>query len=1184
MLLGIIGFEWRYVTRRITFAATAAVFALLGFVLAATGFGAQDIHVNSPYAVAYATAFLSLSSVFALTVLVAPSLLRDTEHQMGEIVYATSVTKTQYLVGRLVGSFLAVCTAFAFGIGGMMAGLLRHEPERIAAFDLGSYLGAFAVLALPSMAFVAALLFTLAALTRSTLATYVGGVGVYVLYFVAALLTNSPLMAASGPVSAQEMAVAALVDPFGLSAFFEQTHHWTAAERDVRSVSLTGNLLLNRVLWTTAAVLLVALAHRLFAFRVPGSGRRAPAPAPLPSEQGDAYRPAQVHAGTAWPAVLSAIRLEFRALLRSWPFLAILILWVGTAGIQIFENVRRAEFGSALLPTTGLILRHLDRPLLLFGLLVIVFFSGELVWRERTVRVAEIVDTTPASNALFFVSKALALLLLVGVLIAVAIGVGVTVQVASGYRPIEPGLHASLFYFGGLPLALFAVLALLIQTLAPNRYAGMLATLVAALLLPLGAPGSPDHPLLRYAAGGTVQYSEMNGFGPTAVLFTALMAYWTAFAGLLAFLTYGAWRRGSDTRLLLRLRALPRRWGTWARVAVSGCAVAFVLTGSALFHQLTLLNSYETAEDRAAWKATYERTYKAIEALPHPELTHLTAALDLHPEERRYRLYGRYQLENRTSAPITSFWAIVPRGVRIAALTVDGRPPVRVDARFSMHEFDVPLAPGARVELAFDLAVERRGATSDVEHDILDNGSFIMGPSVLPTLGYRRGYELTDEAERRRQGLPERTVPPVQEPDLTTFELTVSTPGDQLAVAPGIVRETWEKDGRRLTRFSVDHPVQPLFVVSAARYTVTRARHGSIDIEVLHHPAHGANVGRILEAATRTLEYCTTQFGPYPFPQLRIAEVPGYDGRFGALALPGVVYFTEDRGFLTDLRDEGRIDIVTKRTAHEVAHQWWGHQVIPPGAPGSSAIVETLARYSELMVLKERYGEASLRPVLQVELGKYLSGRTGEEEVPLDRVEEQAWLSYAKGALVMTALQELIGEARVNGALRALVEQAKSGGPAPTARDLIEHLRRATPAEHHALLDEWWSQTVLYDLSVTSATATRLPDGRYRVDAKLDATKAAVREGQETALAMDDSLEVAIYAEYPNGSATSPPPLATIRHVISGPTELSLIVDRLPGYIAIDPRLRRIDRNPNDNVRKLEEPPAPRLAQELRPR
>ena len=149
---------------------------------------------------------------------------------------------------------------------------------RGAPFHAAPYLWAFLVFALPSMAFVAALLFAIAALTRSTLATYIGGVVVYVLYFAAAVLAGSPLLASSGPVSAREMAVAALADPFGLSALFEQTHYWTAAERDVRPLALSGSLLANRLLWSAAALALMAVAHRVFAFRVTAPGRRPEEP------------------------------------------------------------------------------------------------------------------------------------------------------------------------------------------------------------------------------------------------------------------------------------------------------------------------------------------------------------------------------------------------------------------------------------------------------------------------------------------------------------------------------------------------------------------------------------------------------------------------------------------------------------------------------------------------------------------------------------------------------------------------------------------------------------------------------------------------------------------------------------------------------------------------------------------
>lgn len=1166
MLTGIVGFEWRYATRRISFALAAALLALMGFALGATGFGSDDIHVNAPYAVAHATGFLSLVSVFALTVLVAPAVLKDTEHHMAEIVYATAVTKTQYLLGRFAGSLLAASTAFAFGMLGLALGALRHEPARLGPFDLVHYLWPFVILGLPTLLFVGAFLFAVAALTRSALATYVAGAIVYVLYLVTALLTNSPLLASSGPTTTAEMAFAALVDPFAISAFFEQTHYWTAAERGVLRLGLTGPLLVNRLLWAGAAALIMALTHRLFAFRVATPSHHAEDvedASPVPRSD---YRPVAVERVAAWPAILSATRMEIRTLRRSWPFAALLVLWVGSAGIELSENVRSAEFGTALLPTTGLLIGHLGRPLLLFGLLLLVYFTAELVWRERTVGVAEVVDATPASSAVFLVSKAAALSTMVGLLIAVAIVVGVLFQLVHGYRDFEPALYLSLFYFSGLPLVLFAMLALLVQTLSPNRHAGMLLTLVAALFLPLGAPGGPDHPLLRFATGVPVPYSAMNGFSPAAVSFAAFMAYWSALAGLLAFATYGLWRRGTDARLLPRIGAMPRRVGRPARLAALGGGILFTALGGVLYRQTNIVNAYETPEERAAWKAAYERAYGAVERMPQPEIAHIRAEVDLFPEEQRFRVRGRYRLENRTGETLRKVWASVRRDIRSATLTLDGRPPARVDAAFRMLTFDVDMAPGAQAEFGFDVTLDRRGVTASPAHDVVQNGTFVLGPMFQPALGYRRGYQLEDRDERRRHGLGDPTTPPHREPDLTTYELVISTPADQIVVAPGVLRETWEKDGRRFARFVAERPVQPILAFASARYAVERSRHGAVDVEVLHHPAHRGNVGRILEAATRSLDYFGKHFGPYPYPALRIAEIPAYDDRFAGFALPGVFYFTEDRGFLTDTRDERRIDIVTKRTAHEIAHQWWGHQVVPPDGPGASAVVETLARYSELLILKERYGAEALRPVLQVELDRYLSGRTGEAEVPLDRADDEGYLSYAKGALVMMALHDLIGEEGVNGALRSLLAQSASGGRAPTAADLVEALRRATPVEQRHLVDEWLSQVVLYDLRVVSAKAHPLPDGRYRVEARIEASRSAVGDGAETPLPMHEALDVAVYAEDPSAGR---PPLSMERHLIEGPTSLSVVVEGKPAYVAIDPMVRRIDRNPDDNLKPV---------------
>ncbi len=1185
---GIFLFEWRYHTRRLTFAVAAAFFTLFGFILAAQAYTAEGVHLNAPYTIANAIGLLSLVSVFVLMLFSAQALLRDGEHRMAEIIWATSVTKGQYLFGRFAGSLAAAVTAMAGALVGMVAGawMIPHDPARLGAFDALDYLWSFVVLALPNFFLVAAVLFAVAAWTRSTLATYVAGVFLYILYFVTALFTNSPLLASASPPTPEGLAFAALVDPFGLSAVFEQTHYWSVAERNTQRLALTGSLLLNRVVWMAVGCLLLGVVYRLFAFRLREGGKKAGVESQAPERRPTSgLRPAPVVAGGWgwWRALASTLRLEMGLAVRGWPFAVLLILWVGILAMETFARFRTAEYGTVLLPTTGLLIGGLGEPLRVVGFLLLVFYSAELVWRERAVHVEEIVDATPASSGVFLVAKAAALALLIGILTLVAILLAIVFQLWSGTVAVDLGLYASLFYFSAAPLVLVAVLTVVLQVLSPNRYIGMLFSVAAFLVLFLGV-GGLEEPLLRYGVVPEVPYSALNGFSPAAGSFAGFLAYWGSCAGLLLWLAYGLWQRGFDTGLLARLRALPGRWRGRSRAgATLFLTLLPVVTGGLLFHQTHRVNAYESSEALLDWKAAYEQQYRPLETLPQPTPVAIETAVDLYPAERRYRVRGRYHLENRGDQPVEAVWLAVRRDItRVTTLEVAGSPPGEVDARFGMYAFPLaqPLAPGATTEMTFDLTVERRGATADgPDHGIVGNGSFLLSTFFLPTVGYRQSYELRDPEARRERGLAEYARPTTLEgidaggaqegQPRVQFETTISTAGDQTAMAPGTLVDAWEEGGRRFFRYRTAQPVTPIFGFVSARYAVARALAGEVEVEVYYHPEHGRNVETYLQAAVASLEYCSTQFGSYSHDSLRIVEIPAYWQQFAGLALPGMIYMVEDRGFLTDLSAPGRIDIVTKRIAHEVAHQWWGHQLSPANLPGASALVETPARYTELMVLKEVYGEAAIPPALAVEMDRYLSGRGSGDEPALYDVGNQGHIAYAKGALVMIALRDLLGETAVNAAWASLLADKPNPLDQATTQDLLEAFHRVAPVEHHALMDQWWREVVLYDLRIEAATVAPLPDGRFEVTAKIAAGKEAVRDGEVVSLPLDEVLEFALFAEHPNGRSDAANVLVADRRRVTGDGELTWVVDEVPGYIGIDPQLRRIDRNGVDNVRKV---------------
>ena len=248
-------------------------------------------------------------------------------------------------------------------------------------------------------------------------------------------------------------------------------------------------------------------------------------------------------------------------------------------------------------------------------------------------------------------------------------------------------------------------------------------------------------------------------------------------------------------------------------------------------------------------------------------------------------------------------------------------------------------------------------------------------------------------------------------------------------------------------------------------------RQGAVGIELYYHPDHAANVEHMLDTAAAALDVMQSRFGPYPHHQLRIVEIPSYWPMAG-YALPETVYIREDRGFLTDARDPDRPDLVARRVAHEVAHQWFGHRVHAANVEGASMIVESLAKYSELLIVERMRGREQVRQLLEIELDRYLSGRAGETyaEVPLYKVDDQPYLFYNKAAVVLFAIRDLLGEEAMDRAIRALMRE-----PRPTSADLVRHLRAVADAGQGALIDQWTREIVLYDLRVDAVRATAAP-------------------------------------------------------------------------------------------------------------
>lgn len=323
-----------------------------------------------------------------------------------------------------------------------------------------------------------------------------------------------------------------------------------------------------------------------------------------------------------------------------------------------------------------------------------------------------------------------------------------------------------------------------------------------------------------------------------------------------------------------------------------------------------------------------------------------------------------------------------------------------------------------------------------------------------------------------------------------------------------------------------------------------------------------------------SIDLFESEFSPFQFSQARILEFPAYETF--AQSFAGTVPFSEGIGFIIRRDDPDKIDVVTYVTAHEIAHQWWAHQLIGADKQGSEMLAESFAQYSALLVLEKMLGRDQVRRFLKYELDGYLRSRGGEvvEELPLARVEAQPYIYYQKGTLVMYWLKEMVGQPVVDRALRRMLQAyAFKSAPYPDTRDFLRILLEETGPQYDQLITDLFERITLYDVAVRQAQATRRADGRYDVTLSVEAHKLyADGQGKESEAPLDEPFDIGVFDAEPGPAnfGSSSVLFFERRPLHSGRQNITVTVDREPKFAGADPYNKRIDRNSDDNVRAVD--------------
>jgi ABC-2 type transport system permease protein len=1160
--------------------------------------GNDKILLNGPFSTSILYTLLSFFGMLVMAAIFGTSILRDFQQNTYQLIFTKPITKFAYLGGRWAGSFVTSLLCFSGMVAGEALGTLAPWADhvRIAPGHLGWYLHAFLAVTVVQIFFLGSLFFAVAALTRKLFVMYLQGVVVFLVY----LIVNA-IFAATGSL---EHFWSAIFDPVGLRLFDSVTRYWTVVEKNTLQMPWSGVFLYNRLVWSSVGLLSLIAAYLLFPFSVEaltaGSRKRKaardleidPADA-MPKRSLVATRLPMVNpsfdSGTSWSQWVSLTRLRINDILHEFPF------W-GIAGAMLVFVLANGHFAGRRLennvyPVTFLMVQVVQGSSALFFLIIATLYAGELVWRERDLQYSGIHDALPVRESIDWLSKLASLAIIELLLLTIVMVCGIFSQTSAGYYHYELVLYFKQLYLITFPhILIFTLLALFLQTVIGNKFIAHGVVIGLFVLTPILVTHGWENTLYLFGSTPDYTYSDMNGYGHFVPAIFWSIAYWLSISAFLGVVSIALAARGSDDSWASRFRLAGHRARRLAPVAACFLLIA-IGSGCWFFYNAHVLNEYLNSKAQRDIQAQYERDFKKYENLPQPKIIAVDANIDIFPERRAFSGTGHFVLENKTPGPISQIH-IVNVQQSVTSVHFD-RPFHKVSSSprelYTIYALEQPLAPGEQLNLNFNVGRTPHGFMDGNERPELAYSGTFFDAGYFPAIGYEARLELTDPRRRReehlgpvselpRRGdlLGSRTNLFSQDADWISFRTVVSTADDQIALAPGYLQRDWHSNGRHYYEYDMgDVKIEDFFAYVSARYhlkqEVYQGVNGPVNIEVYSAPAHPYDVDDMIASSKAGLAYYEKNFSPFQFRQFRILEFPRY--RLFAQSFPNTVPFSEFGFVGRVINPQQDIDLTYFVTAHELAHQWWAHQLIGGRVEGSNMMSESLAEYSALRVMQKKYGEDQMRKFLKHELDGYLRGRAAESrhEPPLALVQREPYVWYQKGSLVLYALSDYIGEDKLNLALHNFLLQyryanatGEQSGVYPDTRQFVAALRAQTPPELQYYITDAFESIVLYDNKALSAIVSETPDKKYKVTLTVQARKLkSDGNGVETPMPMNDFIDVGLFT----GKKDHEKVLSLKKEKFTAERQsFEILVDQMPTRAGIDPQNKLIDRDADDNT------------------
>ena len=390
-------------------------FAFLIFSLAIFG-GAnarfsidENIYQNGPYQIAFIVAFLSLTSIFFCTFAASQLLFREVDAEFESLFYSLPLRKSNFILGRFlalftIGFLSLMLLIVGFFIGQYMGGNLLQTTT----FHLLYYIQPIFTFGFINTLFVSAVLGFVAWIFRNKLLVFVTGLLLYILYMVILVYSGSPLMAQNMPQSELSHFIAAYTDPFGISAFFHQTSHWSIDQRNTNLIEWEGIFLINRIWVALFSICMVCAANFCFSFSKGKKFRKSDNEGILKSNNWTANSYAKVSTESGFnakaKALFSFVKIDLIYIFKSVPFLITSMLLIFAVGMEMYGNIEKGIRIPQYYASTGIMVSTILQSFFVLCLMVILFYAFDIFWRSKSSNF-DLIENSTSNSPIWFLSK-----------------------------------------------------------------------------------------------------------------------------------------------------------------------------------------------------------------------------------------------------------------------------------------------------------------------------------------------------------------------------------------------------------------------------------------------------------------------------------------------------------------------------------------------------------------------------------------------------------------------------------------------------------------------------------------------------------------------------------------------------------------------------------------------------------